>query len=759
MSEVKSTVLGFPRMGVNRELKKALESYWKGTIQSKELFVEAERLRMLHWNLQKEKGLSVFVVNDFSYYDHMLDLTLALGAIPSRYDALKSEDQLRLYFAMARGEKGNSSSVTAMEMSKWYDTNYHYIVPELSNDLSFSLAPYLKVIHEIKEAQTVLGSSVQIRPVLVGPISYLLLAKTTDGSNVLHFLPSLLDTYCELLNKIAETGVEYVQIDEPHLVHDLSKDEKEAFVVAYQTIAKKSPHIKIFLASYFDHLYENASLVASLPVDTVHIDLVRGDESSIIPIAKTGKNISLGLIDGRNIWKTDLDECIKKAKKIISSYLIDFTISSSCSLLHCPMDSAAETNLDSDIQSWLSFSIQKLEELSLITNALNGKENTVALQKHAKDIQNRIESTKVHKQVVKQRMQNVSDDMSMRKSPFFVRAKVQQEKLQLPLFPTTTIGSFPQTTEIRKTRAMFKKQAISEEEYIKFMQAEIKKVVRFQEEIGLNVLVHGEPERNDMVEYFGDNFDGFVSTKNGWVQSYGSRCVKPPIIYGDLTRENTITVFWTTYAQSLTTLPMKGMLTGPVTILQWSFVRDDQPRKDTAMQIALLIRDEVKDLEEAGIGVIQVDEPALREGLPLRTRDHAEYLKWAVHIFKISTCGVKDETQMHTHMCYSEFNEIIETIAALDADVISIEASRSKMELLEAFKSFKYPNGIGPGVYDIHSPRVPSVEEIVKLMNYARKYVANELLWVNPDCGLKTRAWEEVRLSLEHLVAAATQLR
>lgn len=759
MKNIKSTILGFPRVGTNRELKKALEAYWKGKVDVSDLVNEAKRLRVQHWNIQKEHELSTVSVNDFSYYDHVLDLSFALGAFPQRYAPLVSGDKLRLYFAMARGEKGDSSSVTAMEMSKWFDTNYHYIVPELNQNTAFALQEDLKVINEIKEAQAELGSDTELRPVLVGPVTYLLVGKTTDESDVLKLLPNLLDTYVQLLQKIVDTGVTTIQLDEPALSTDISVEVQNAFRNAYQVIAEKVPSLKVFLATYFDDLYENANLVAELPVDTVHIDLVRGKESSIDIIAKAGKNISLGLVDGRNIWKANLAELISKAKNIIAKYDVDYYVSSSCSLLHSPIDVSGETDLDEDIKSWLSFAVQKIEELAIIANALNGNEDRQALDANANAIKSRQESPKVHKQAVKERVNAVTPQMSQRKSPFNVRIQKQQEKLNLPLFPTTTIGSFPQTPEIRKTRAAFKKGTISAEEYTNAMKKEIKLVVDFQEEVGLDVFVHGEPERNDMVEYFGENFDGFVSTKNGWVQSYGSRCVKPPIIFGDLTREKAITVDWIVYAQSLTQKPMKAMLTGPVTILQWSFVRDDQPRRDTAFQIALLIRDEVKDLEVAGIGVIQVDEPAIREGLPLRKRGHAEYLQWAVETFKISTCGVNDETQMHTHMCYSEFNEIIDSIAALDADAISIEASRSRMELLEAFKTFNYPNGIGPGVYDIHSPRVPSVEEIVQLMTYAKKYVKDELLWVNPDCGLKTRAWEEVRPSLIHMVEAAKQLR
>lgn len=759
MSNIKSSILGFPRMGSNRELKKALEAYWKGNVSASELASESLRIRSLHWKLQKDKDLSVISVNDFSYYDHVLDLTVALGAIPSRYDSLVSGDQLRLYFAMARGEKGDSNRVTAMSMSKWYDTNYHYIVPELGKDINFKLANTLKVLEEIKEAQAVLGQHTNMRPVLVGPVSYLLLSKSTDDTNPLDLLPKLLETYVLLLAKIAETGVGYVQIDEPHLVTDLSEQEKKAYIQAFEYIANKVPSLKIFLTSYFDSLYENADLVASLPVHAVHIDLVREDGNAISSIAASGKELSLGMIDGRNIWKADLKKIIEKARSLIVAHNTNYYISTSCSLLHCPMDISEETTLDADICSWLSFAVQKLDELRIIRDALNGKEDSAALIANAQAIKSRVESSKVHKQTVKQRVQDITPEMAQRLSSYKERCEKQQKKLHLPKFPTTTIGSFPQTIEIRKTRAAFKKHAISKEEYEKAMKEEIKKVVAFQEEIDLDVLVHGEPERNDMVEYFGENFEGFVSTKNGWVQSYGSRCVKPPIIFGDLTRESAITVKWSSYAQSLTDRPMKGMLTGPVTILQWSFVRDDQPRRDTCMQIALLIRDEVQALEKAGISVIQVDEPALREGLPLRKRNHQEYLKWAVASFKISTCGITDETQLHTHMCYSEFNEIINAIAALDADSISIEASRSRMELLEAFKTFKYPNGIGPGVYDIHSPRVPSTEEIVTLLNYARKYIADELLWVNPDCGLKTRTWEEVKPSLQHLVEAAKQLR
>ncbi|GFR75477.1 5-methyltetrahydropteroyltriglutamate--homocysteine methyltransferase [Elysia marginata] len=693
-------------------------------------------------------------------------MTFELKVIPERYKHLENESPLRRYFAMARGEKGDSNSVTAMKMSKWFDTNYHYIGPEFSSGTTFSdfSNDDIKVLNEIAEAKQYVGGDMsRIRPVLLGPVTYLLSGKVSDDlKDRFALLPALTKSYLALLKRVADTGVEVVQLDEPALVTDIDDKVKQAYRNIYITIAKELPSLKIFLSTYFGDIYENANLVAELPLDTVHLDLIRGGEESIKTIAESGKNISLGLVDGRNIWKTDIKRKIEQLKRIAGTYKnTQFYVGSSCSLLHAPMDLSFETKLHSEVANWLAFSVQKLKEIATITKAYNKGERTVKkeLEENKKAIQSRMKSMLVHKAEVKNRVSSVTVDMASRNSEFPIRKKKQKQVLSLPLFPTTTIGSYPQTVEIRKKRAAFRKGDITQEAYISAMKDNIKEVVKFQEDVDIDVLVHGEPERNDMVEYFGENFDGFVSTQNGWVQSYGSRCVKPPIIYGDLTRSKPITIEWISYAQSLTKKVMKAMLTGPITILQWSFVRDDQPRKDTAMQIALTIRDEVTDLENANIKVIQVDEPAIREGLPLRKRDRAEYLDWAVNVFKVSTCGVSDNTQIHTHMCYSEFNEIIASIAALDADVISIEASRSRMQLLDAFKEFEYPNDIGPGVYDIHSPRVPSEEEMIDLMERASKFIPKEQLWINPDCGLKTRSWKEVESSLKFMVKAAKKLR
>ncbi len=769
MKHIYSTILGFPRIGAQRELKRVLEKYWKGEASESDLYRESRSLRAMHWQKQIDAGIDILPVNDFSLYDGVLDLTFQLKAIPKRYEQLGDKSPLRQYFAMARGEK--SESITAMEMSKWFDTNYHYIVPEFSSettfaDLSETPESEIKILQEIKEAQVVIGDDMnRIRPVIIGPVTYFKLGKCSDDEDILPLFSKMLESYITLLRHVKNAGVIQVQLDEPMLATDLDETTKALYILAYEKIAQAFPQLQIFLATYFDDLHENVELVAKLPVHIVHLDLVRGSEHAVSVLAKAGKRLSLGLIDGRNIWKNDLNATVVRMKKLVSENKNQedgpWFISSSCSLLHCPFDVSYEKTIPAEIVQWFSFSLQKLREISILSLAYQESSANIEheIQENSAAVESRKNSTLVHKADVVERIRTVSLEMAQRKSPFSERKIIQKEIFHLPLFPTSTIGSYPQTSDIRKARADLKKNLISEDEYTRAMKKNIEDVVRFQEEVDIDVLVHGEPERNDMVEYFGEHFDGYVSTVNGWVQSYGSRCVKPPIIYGDLSRISPITVEWICYAQSLTKRPMKAMLTGPITILQWSFVRDDQARADTAMQIALLIRDEVMDLEQAGISVVQVDEPAIREGLPLRKRDHASYLQWSIKSFKVATCCVKDETQIHTHMCYSEFNEMIESIAALDADVISIEASRSDMDLLNAFKNFQYPNDIGPGVYDIHSPRVPSVDEIVELLEKAMQYIPKEQIWVNPDCGLKTRAWTEVRMSLANLVAAAKILR
>ncbi len=769
---IKGTILGFPRMGKQRELKKILESYWKGEIHADEMIAQSTALRKQHLQLLVNLGLDEIPINDFSLYDHVLDTAIGFGVIPKRYTTL-SKDFLRMYFAMARGEKGANHNITAMEMSKWFDTNYHYIIPEFEKNTVFNADTIIeKLRHTIEEAKSVIGNaSTTIRPVLLGPISFLLLGKmvetdhTVQKNEALTLLPSLLESYTAVLQSLESLQVQTIQLDEPFLVFNIDKEVQDAYIQAYTYFQQSGCKTKIFLASYFDDITSNIDLISQLPVDTVHVDLVRGNTDSLLPLAKTHTSLSLGIIDGRNIWKADMNTLYETVSQFLaqqeSQQLHNCYISSSCSLLHSPFDLSTENTLDTEIKTWLSFAIQKVQEITTLKTAFTTNKEAVLSQftDNQKAIQSRQQSTKVHNEAVKNRIATISDAMIHRNKAYAQRSSIQKQALQLPLFPTTTIGSYPQTKEIRSTRAAYKKGNISYQEYQTFMKNEIQKVVAFQEEVGLDVLVHGEPERNDMVEYFGENFDGFVSTSHGWVQSYGSRCVKPPIIYGDLTRKNAITVDWISYAQSLTKKPMKGMLTGPVTILQWSFVRDDQPRYTTAYQIAFLIRDEIKDLEDADIKIIQVDEPALREGLPLQTSKHKEYLDWAVKSFRVATCGAKDETQIHTHMCYSEFNEIIDSIAQLDADVISIEASRSKMELLEAFKTYQYPNEIGPGVYDIHSPRIPSVQEMVDLLQLALQCIPKEHIWVNPDCGLKTRNWAEVKETLANMVQAAKQFR
>ncbi len=761
--------LGFSRMGSGRELKKALESYWKGEIKQNDLEHIATSIRKNHWLMQKHAGIEHIPSNDFSYYDHVLDTIAMTGSVPDRYEFKGAEVDLATYFAMARGSQGNKDhaacshlhhDLSAMEMTKWFDTNYHYIVPEFTKNQDFKLKS-LKAVREYEEAKNM---GIETRPVLLGPVSFLLLGKMKDGGEALSLLPKLLPVYCEIINKLASSGAYWIQIDEPCLVLDLSKESVKAFEVAYSNIKKECKDVKILLATYFDDCRSNLDTAFSLPVAGIHIDLVRAPEqlTRALKLIDDEKLLSLGLIDGRNIWKTDLDKALKEAEVAVKQLSHErVMIAGSCSLLHTPVDLDLEKKLDNEQKSWLAFAKQKLEEIVVISTALEKGRQAVeaALKSNSIAIRSRRSSSRIHNQTVKERVEKISKDMLNRKNPYDKRRKAQIEALDLPLLPTTTIGSFPQTQEVRNMRAQFKKGSLPKEEYDAFLAKEIESSVKFQEEIGIDVLVHGEFERNDMVEYFGERLNGFMFTEHGWVQSYGSRCVKPPIIFGDISRMGPMTVKWSGYAQSLTKKLMKGMLTGPVTILQWSFVRDDQPRSVTCKQIGLAIRDEVVDLEKAGIKVIQIDEPAIREGLPLHNNDRADYLKWAVDSFRLSASGVKDETQIHTHMCYSEFNDIIKSIADMDADVISIETSRSQMELLEAFVGFKYPNEIGPGVYDIHSPRVPSKQEMSELLEKALKVLSPEQVWVNPDCGLKTRGWKEVKPALELMVAAAKQLR
>ncbi|MDV3505972.1 5-methyltetrahydropteroyltriglutamate--homocysteine S-methyltransferase [Elizabethkingia anophelis] len=760
--------LGYPRIGKKRELKKACEQYWSEKIIQKELLDVSRRIINENLKLQQEAGIDLIPVNDFSFYDHVLDMTLTLGAIPQRYHDVilnKANNELDLYFAMARGYQKDGLDITAMEMTKWFDTNYHYIVPEFSKGQSFKLFSN-KIINEFIGARQI---GINAKPVILGPVSYLLLGKEKEeGFEKLDLIDNLLPVYLEILKSLQSHGAEYIQIDEPFLVLDLTDKAKEVYTAVYTKIQKELPNLKIILTTYFEGLEDNLPLALSLPVDTLHVDLVRKPEQleNILATIPENLKLSLGVVDGRNIWKNDFEsslQFIRKAKEQLGEERI--LIAPSSSLLHVPYDLDLETkeeSLPAEIKQWMAYAKQKIKEVALLRDLSSenpSAESLVAFGENKKAIENKRISTLIHDAKVQQQMDALDAVPVSRQSAFAQRKVQQQEILKLPLFPTTTIGSFPQTKEVRSWRAQFKKGEISAERYTDLLKEETKNTIQRQEKIGIDVLVHGEFERNDMVEYFGEQLKGFAFTENGWVQSYGSRCVKPPVIYGDVSRPEPLTVFWSQYAQSLTSKWVKGMLTGPVTILQWSFVRNDQSRKDTANQIALAIRDEVLDLEKAGIRIIQIDEPAIREGLPLRKKDAAAYLKWAVLAFRISASSVKDDTQIHTHMCYSEFNDIINHIADMDADVITIECSRSQMELLDAFADFEYPNDIGPGVYDIHAPRVPSKEEMVKLLEKAAKVIPSSQLWVNPDCGLKTRGWDETEKALIEMVNAAKEMQ
>lgn len=749
--------LGFPRIGARRELKRAVEAHWRGG-DAAALQQVARELRLRHWTSQHAAGVATPPSNDFSLYDQVLDAAYTVDAIPDRYRALADADPLAGYFALARGHQQGGIDLHALEMTKWFDTNYHYIVPELHAGQTFALRDD-KPVREYLEAK---AAGIETRPVLIGPVTLLALSKTTDGSDRLALLDRLLPVYAELLQRLHAAGAQWVQIDEPVLVLDLDDATRQAYRSAYAAFE----HIarpKLLLATYFGALDDNLDLAAALPVDGLHVDLIRGREQldAVLRALPEGRTVSLGLVDGRNIWRARLDEALVLARYAVEARghaLVQ--LAPSCSLLHVPVDLTQEKTLDADLRSWLAFATQKLDELRVLADALDDADAAEPRLAEARAaIDARRQSARVHRQDVIARVAAITPADAQRPSGFSARRAAQDALRPLPAFPTTTIGSFPQTLEIRGARASHKSGKLSDADYDAFLAVQTEQCVREQEALGLDVLVHGEFERNDMVEYFGEQLDGFAFTKFGWVQSYGSRCVKPPLIWGDVARPAPMTVRWSQYAQSLTERPMKGMLTGPVTILQWSFVRDDQPRADTCRQIALALRDEVTDLEAAGIGVIQIDEPALREGLPLRRLDWAAYLDWAVESFRISASGVADTTQIHTHMCYSEFNDIIEAVAAMDADVISIETSRSRMELLDAFVQFKYPNGIGPGVYDIHSPRVPDVGEMAALLQRAANLIPAAQLWVNPDCGLKTRGWPETRAALQALVEAAKRLR
>ncbi len=766
---VLATNLGFPRIGDMRQLKKAVESYWKGKSSADELLNTGKELRAHNWKLQADAGLNHIPSNDFSFYDQVLDMITTLGLIPERYNWNGEQIDLDTYFAMARGRQQGDIDVTAMEMSKWFDTNYHYIVPEFEEGMEPKLSN-TKIFDQYQEAKDL---GIETRPVLVGPLTLIQIGKAQyEGFSAEEFSKKLLPVYIEIINKLATMGAQWVQIDEPAFVLDVCDGFKEGAAKMYEEISKAD--IKILVTSYFDTLRDNADTFYALPVDALHIDLCRGPNQANTAsnnaeaaldeaLNKIGdKTLSIGVVDGRNIWKNDLSKSLDLIEKAVEKLGSDKVfVAGSSSLLHTPVDLNSETAMDDKLKSWMAFATQKLDEIAVIAKGANNGRSSISDEIAASDAvqEDRRTSKRIHNDEVKKRIAEITPEMTQRKSPFSERQKVQHAALNLPLYPTTTIGSFPQTPEIRKARAAFKKGAISEAEYKEAMQAEIRTVVDYQHKVDIDVLVHGEPERNDMVEYFGEQLSGFAFSKFGWVQSYGSRCVKPPIIFGDVSRPEPMTVEWSKYAQAQTDKIMKGMLTGPITILQWSFVRDDQPRSVTSKQIAFAIRDEVADLEAAGIKMIQIDEAAFREGLPLRKSDWKAYLDNAVEDFRITSCCVEDETQIHTHMCYSEFNDVIEEVAAMDADVISIETSRSQMELLEAFVAFKYPNEIGPGVYDIHSPRVPSVDEMVALLEKAKENLDERQIWVNPDCGLKTRGWPEVEESLKNMVEAAKIMR
>lgn len=753
-----SANLGFPRIGVKRELKRAIERYWAGDINEQELNRTSASLRRKHWELQRDHGIMHIPSNDFSLYDHVLDTAVMVGAVPLRYGWKGGNVDLGTYFAMARG----TYEVPAMEMTKWFDTNYHYIVPEFTAGQTFCLAS-TKPAEEFEEA---LAHGIMTRPVILGPVSFLLLGKVVGSSfSPFSLLGELLPVYDSIISRLSSAGAEWIQIDEPALSLDLPQEAIYALPDVYARLHDSAVSVRICLATYFNDLRDILPIVCQLPVQALHIDLARAPEQLdrvLAMMMPESMQLSLGVINGRNIWRSDLDAALallERAKDVLGGNRI--MIAPSCSLLHCPVDLAEETAIDDESKGWLAFATQKLDEISALTRALNEGREAVkeALMENRSRVKNRKQSSRIHQSAVQSRLASINESMLHRKNPYSARREAQHSSLCLPALPTTTIGSFPQTAEVRSMRAAARKGKLTNEQYNDFLKEIISEAIRFQEEIGLDVLVHGEAERNDMVEYFGEQLEGIMFTENGWVQSYGTRCVKPPIIFGDVYRSSAMTVDWITYAQSLTDKPVKGMVTGPVTILQWSFVRDDQPLKDTAYQLALALRDEVADLEAAGIKVIQIDEPALREGLPLRREQWPAYLEWAVDAFKLASSGVRDDTQIHTHMCYCEFNDIIDAIAALDADVISMEACRSKMELLHVFAQFQYPNEIGPGVYDIHSPRVPSPDEIRMHLYKALAVLDSKKLWVNPDCGLKTRSWPEVREALINMVAAARSVR
>ncbi len=745
-----ATVLGLPRVGPKRELKRATESYWAGKIDADQLHAVARDLRHAQLTESRAAGLDSIPVGTFSYYDQMLDTAVLLGALPPRVAGIA--DPLERYFAAARG----TDTVEPLEMTKWFDTNYHYLVPEIGPDTAFSLHPE-KLLEELREA---LELGVPARPVVIGPITFLKLAKAGGGSPLARLI-ELLPLYRELLRRLAVAGAEWVQIDEPVLVTDLTAEEIGLVQVTYDELADATDRPAILVATYFGQTGAALAALASTGVEGVALDFTSGADVAAVAAlpALAGKLIAAGVVDGRNVWRTDLDRALATLGTLLGS-AAHVAVSSSCSLLHVPYTLAAETRLDERLRSWLAFGAEKVAEVRLLATGLS--EGTEAIEADLAAaraaLASRRSDPRLNDARVRARLAELGPD-AVRRAPAEQRRELQRDRLRLPALPTTTIGSYPQTASIRLARAALRTGEIDQAEYVRRMRAEIADVIALQEELGLDVLVHGEPERNDMVQYFAEQLDGFAATEHGWVQSYGTRCVRPPILFGDVARREPMTVEWIGYAQSLTDKPVKGMLTGPVTILAWSFVRDDQPLGESARQVALAIRDETVDLESAGVRIIQVDEPALRELLPLRAADQSEYLEWSVRSFRLATSGVSDTTQIHTHLCYSEFGEVIDAIAGLDADVTSIEAARSRMEVLDDLNAAGFDLGVGPGVYDIHSPRVPSVEEITASLRAALKAVPAERLWVNPDCGLKTRGRVEVEASLRNMVAAAAAVR
>ncbi|HEX2969147.1 MAG TPA: 5-methyltetrahydropteroyltriglutamate--homocysteine S-methyltransferase [Bacteroidales bacterium] len=761
--------LGYPRIGPKRELKKASESFWEGNISSADLMQAGSVIKKNNWLFQKEAGIDLIPSNDFSFYDHVLDMAVSVGAIPVRFKCLQNymrNDEAGFYFALARGYQKDGFDITAMEMTKWFDTNYHYIVPEFTRNQKFGFLSR-KIVNEFTEAKEL---GIITKPVLIGPVSFLLMGKAKEESfDTLDLLPELLPVYLDIIYELTAKGARWIQFDEPFLVTDINDRAREMLRIAYEEIGKEFQRLKIMLATYFDGLTENLDTAMALSIDAIHIDLVRAPDQLKTVLEKLPGNmsLSLGLVDGRNIWKNDFTNSLYLIKSAVEAAGADrIMIAPSCSLIHTPVDIDLETDeniLPAGIKQWMAFSKQKIDEVvtlrELALSRIADPSDNIKLLFNSENLHSKKSSPLIHSVRVQERLGDILKLEMLSRSDFRTRKMKQRELLKLPVLPSTTIGSFPQTPEVRSWRAKMKKGDISREDYVSLVMKEIGNAIKWQEDAGLDVLVHGEFERNDMVEYFGEMLEGFAFTKNGWIQSYGSRYVKPPVIYGDVNRPRPMTVEWIKYAQSLTNKPVKGMLTGPVTILQWSFVRNDQPLSETCLQIALAIRDEVLDLEKAGIKIIQIDEPALREGLPLKRTDWKDYLDWAVRAFRLTYAGVKDETQIHTHMCYSEFSDIIEQISSLDADVLTIECSRSQMEMLDVFAGYKYPNDIGPGVYDIHSPRIPSEKEIADLLGKAASVIPEDQLWVNPDCGLKTRKWEETKRSIENMIKAVRTVR